>query len=655
MSNLNLTLTSNGNNSLSVNGSGSKICNVSAGGLPVGTRGNFKVELKPTVVQNQYIFGTQMIDSTNTSWKYFDKDALTKNVSQSGFRLLYNNNLIVNHGITGYVDPKSHNVVVPGAVARPVTYNNTINVNKDVREVRTDALTQDESYMVRAIPEYNTVQRDLTVSNLVPSIGNDYTYKYRTSFFYVLLQCKTPLAQNAGYSATGDLVHNVPYFITIESIESVLANELMTSRYCEEVDFTQNNPRVDETVYNAVSKALTFNIDPRFKFANSGFSDSITVFCDIQYVKCDDFDRDGMSKISIKKIHQSFAAVPTEKYVVDPDKKLIPVNLNINLIEHEGTNTMIKNDLVYSTGFVDQGLIPVSDNLVNLNVKNVVYSVKDVLVFEKNGLTDKLYSWKPFSNFVVDPETQLCLTTQPQYPNINAFVSVYIASLNKKITLELGLELIGSKLNGHLFKKQTGDQTKYFDFVVKPGNRLVFWDVNHVTEEQVFISEKSLGFTSSVNNNVVTYKMSQAIFNTYNSTPVTDASASTTPPTAWTLTSSVNKNLSFKVSKQGGVLEYTVDKTSFQFDMSNFRNVLKFNMINALSGVDIELKNDKALDGVPDAQNTTYAVIVENTDKCNSERMAICIRQAFVPELWDLRQLDFSGSKDEFSLPNWDV
>jgi len=645
MSNLNLTLTSNGNNSLSVNGSGSKICNVSAGCLPVGTRGNFKVELKPTVVQNQYIFGTQMIDSTNTSWKYFNKDALTKNVSQSGFRLLYNSNLIVNHCITGYTDPISNNVVVPGAIARSVTYKNMIDVNKDVREVRNDQETQDESYMVRAIPEYTTVQRDLTVSNLVPSIGNDYTYKYRTSFFYVLLQCKTPLAQNAGYSATGDLVHNVPYFITIESIESVLANELMTSRYCEEVDFTQNNQRVDETVYK-ISKALTFNIDPRFKFANSGFSDSITVFCDIQYVKCDDFDRDGMSKISIKKIHQSFAVVPTEKYVVDPNDKLISVNLNINLIEHEGTNNMVTNDLVYSTGFVDQSLTVKND--IEINVKNLVYSVKDVLVFEKNGLTDKLYSFISFSNFVVNPETQLCLTTQPQYPNINAFVSVYIVSLNKKITLELGLELIGSKLNGHLFKKKTGDQIKYFDFVVKPGNRLVFWDVNHVTEEQVFISEKSLGLTSSVNNNVVTYKMSQAIFNRYNS-----AIASVDDQiTVWKLTSSVNKSLSFRVSKQAGI-EYTVIATSFEFDMNNFRNVLKFNMINALLGVDIELNNDKALEEVQ--ANNTYAIIVDNIEKCKSEKMAICIRQAFSPQLWDLKELDFSGSEDQFSLPNWDV
>lgn len=664
MVNINYTLTTS-NNNLDISGNGDKVCNLSAGSLPVGTKGHFKVVLAPDVITNQDVYATQSIDSNTYNYNIYNEDNLSKNKEITANKLISNNNLIVNYSENISTANVSDVHVVSNILensklkptSRSVTYSNNMNFNADVREVPEQG--QENSYLVKALPVYDTIQKKLSVPHLTPMLDDNYTYVGRTSLFYVLLECNTFLEQNAGYIATGRLTHHIPYYSNMETIENALMSELSTNNYCENIDnkLLPAN-RIANKNYTAFSVLINFNIDSRFKFTNNGFTDIINIYCDIEYQKHDDFDCNGFSKISIKKIHQSFKKtiidIPnstntTYAYVVNSLLDLQSSNENYTLKPHSTVNDLAIGDLV-GINFVNTNKYKIESNTLNQKLYvNFIKVQKDILVFQKsNG--NKLYSLESFSDFIITPRPLLNFVPYPQYPELSAFMTVYVYSINKKVTLQLGLELIGSKLNGHFIKKNFGNQERHFDFVVKPNNRLVFWDVNHVAEEQVLVSPESLGFTvATLVNNTTEYSITEKIFNTYHRTKIEVVGSPNI--NEWKLISEKNKNLSFHVIKSSQN-KYIVQDASFIFKLDNMRNVMKFNLINTLN-VDIEITDDKTF--FDEEAENGYGILADNKDVCKKLNMAICMRQAFSPNLWDIRLLDFGSTKDELSLPNWDI
>jgi hypothetical protein len=642
MVNLNFLLKEGVNNELQVTGNGLKTYDVNPFGLSVGTRGCFKVLSAPTQIQPEYMSSTFTINKNSDLFKLYMNTSPTLNVDQSGNKLIDVPSLYVNHGLD--VIPGNANVsnvtVSSGLVSRTVDYRKNTDINEDVAEIPNPELNQIGSYLLKAIPSYDTVYKNVSVKKgLIPTIGPDYDYVRRTTVYYVLVEQKTSLTPNAGYIATGSLSHYIPYYTTIENIENSMNEELSTNRYCQRI---VNCVHKSEEYYVALNKSVTFTIDPRFNNPLLNLTQTVTVSCDIQYTKYDDFDNNKYAGLVIKKIHQSFGSNAVDKYVVNYDSttgkhNLMSTNI-LSLKQHENTSNMTINDMVLNL-FTNQTGIAISASGINY-VPNLIHMQKDIMVFSNANNT--LYSLKPFPDYVITPETNVNFAAQPMYNKNGVFYTVYVYKLVKQITLPLGVELLGSNICGSLLKSKVGNQQKYFEYVVKPNNRLVFWDMNHPAEEQIYVSMTTLFLEKDGAN----YLLSNVNSSNYNLVKTSNAS---TVPDTWNATLKTNKNISLKLTKNT-VSEpyYKVDMSSIKFNMDCLRNVLRFNIVNSLP-VDIELTGDKTIFDEINPQTGTYAVLADNNDVAAKDSLTVCIRQAFNPNLWDIK----SFSDD--TLPSYDV
>lgn len=646
MVNQNFLLEAGVNNELTVSGNGLKTYNVNPFNLPVGTRGSFKITTNPSQIQSQYMSTTLNVNSATEEFKLFMASSGTQNTDKTGNKLSDIPDLFVNHDLPDVTNVSD--VTIP-STGRKVTYRTKININEDVKEVpqtfpEYPELDQVDSYMLKAVPAYDTVFKNVGVKNgLIPTIGDNFNYVKRTTLFYILVKQSTQLKSNAGYVATGTLSHYVPYYTTIDEIEFSLRNDLTTDRHCQRVLDCSHGA---EEVFNVLNKPVIFTVDPRFNALQLELNQSITVNCDIEYSKYDDFDNNSYAGLVIRKMHQSFRSNNANKYILVQQTDSTKFNLQslntLSLIDHEYSPIMTINDLVLSS-FVDAGLNTISESNVNY-MQNLIHTQKDIMVFNSLNNNQTLYSLKSYPEYVITPEQNVNFVSQPMYNKNGAFYTVYLYQLIKQVTLPLGVEVLGSNACGALLKSKVGNQMEYFDYVVKPNNRLVFWSMNHTAEEQVYISMTTLFLEKSGSNYVIT---NQNALNNYDL--VSQSSPVGVPTITWIATLKSNKNISLTFTKiVTSEPNYTLLSDSIKFNMDGLRNVLKFNILNVLP-FDVELIGDKTIFDEINPYTGTYAVLANNNDVAVKDSLTVCIRQAFNPNLWDIK------SFSDWSVSGYDV
>lgn len=646
-------------NTIVVTGEGDKICNISAENLPIGTSGSFKVCVKPDIIQPSYINSLPQVAKIRDDFTPVDGKP------RNGMPLENASNIYVDANYDNLANVS--NVYVHNGCGQPrrVEYKNSIDLNDDIAEIPQAKYGQKGSYLLKAIVPYSTIKKNLNVKNsLIPTISNDYSYLKRTSLFHILVERTTQLATGQDYIATGEIKHHIPYYTTIEDIESSLADVLKTSRFCERIVCncqTNNCHHINEEVIKVFNKQITFKIDPRFDNKSLGLNSEITIHCDIAFVKYDDFDLNGKSCITIKKIHQSFCTNNlNNKYVVSvngpqnvatKNYRFKPLNTH-GLIPHQGTGRMSLDDLVLND-FIDES------NGMQINLyacgpaiigPNAILMQKDVMVFQHNLSSEKLYSLESFPDFVISPKQNVLFTDKPYYNKMGAFYSVYLYKNAKQLTVKLGVELLGHNANGSIISQKAVDQTRYYNYVIKKNHRLVFWEMDHVAQEQILMSFNSLHLSKHCNSSNIVLLASNA--EKYDIVLTKQLSTSVS---CFAVTLRSNKNIFFDVTKNPlSGDDYFVDTTSFKFDMNSLRNVVKFNLINALP-FDVTLNGDKTLFEDLNPYVGTYGVLANNTDVCKSYHMAICLRQAFSPNLWDMQLLSFADEVDEMDLDSFDL
>jgi hypothetical protein len=617
------------NNNIVIEGNGLKTVSINGDNLKLGDNGYLKVDLKPTAIQDEYVNATKSIDTINSSsFKVVSNgnDITGNKLSDSTLDLYVNHNLNIN--------PLNTNLYVG---SRRVEYQNNLNLFVNTKE--NPIFDQLPSYLISAVPTYSNQKFNVNrVDGLIPSIGSDYTYDRREDLFFVLVEYNKNL-NSAHFNATGTIAHRVPFYATRTDIENTLGNKLNTSKYCERWDNDHHHSQDEELT--ALNVEVNFTIDPRFASKSLDFEQNIVVKCDITYVKADDFDKDNKSHVIVKKIHQSFITDKNGNYTTNSSlNSLIPTN-TIVLCDHNGSSVMESSDFVST--------VPGQYSSLNKPVNKIIM-IDNLLVFKGANSSNSntvLYSETSFDDFVINPVSNINFTTMPIYNKIGAFYTVYVYDVTKRITYPLGAELLSINAGGSFFKEKTSDQSRYFKFFVKSPNRLVMWEAESPADEQVYLNTTVLKMTKSNNLYVVSSTDYETYYKELSSTPGING-------IIYEVYLRSNKNVKVSLLKQNNNPNYIYVDESLTFDILGLRNVYNFNLINA-SPFDVNVSGDLTLFEDLNPTYGTYGVINDNQDVIKSQSMGVCTRQAFHPNLWDIKLLDFSGNNDELSLSAYDL
>jgi len=172
------------------------------------------------------------------------------------------------------------------------------------------------------------------------------------------------------------------------------------------------------------------------------------------------------------------------------------------------------------------------------------------------------------------------------------------------------------------------------------------WEAESPADEQVYLNTSTLHMTNSG----VSYVVSSSDYNSY----YTELSSTLgNNGTIYEVCLKSNKNVKLSLVKQNSSNYVYVDE-SLTFDILGLRNVYNFNLINA-SPFNVNISGDLTLFQDSNPAYGTYGVISDNQEVVKSQSMGVCMRQAFNPNLWDIKSVDFSGNKDELSLSAYDL
>jgi hypothetical protein len=620
----------NGNNNyLKIEGDGFKTVNVNSDNLKLGDSGYLKVELEPTPVQFEYVNATKNIDTINSS----NFMVVSNGGSVSGNKLSDPTlNLYINHKLD--INPLTTNVFVG---PRRVNYQDNLNIFVNTKE--NPVFDQLPSYLMSAVPSYTNQKFNVSkVDGLIPSIGSNYVYDRREDLFFVLVEYSKQL-NGPQFNATGPIIHRIPYYATRSDVESALGDLLKTDRYCQR--WSDHHHDDDDVVLNALNMPVKFTIDPRFASQSLNLDQSINVNCDIAYVKADDFDENHVSHAIIKKIHQSFRANVNGSYVTDIATNSLMSTNTISLVNHNGSNAMNSTDFV--------GTLPTQYTTL-VKPTNKIIMNDNLLVFVGANASNSntvLYSEMSFNDFVINPVSNISFTTMPLYNKIGAFYTVYVYDVSKRITYPLGAELLSANAGGSVFKDKNSNQIRYFKFCVKSPKRLVMWEAESPADEQVYLNTSVLKMVKSGNSYVVSPLDYTVHYKELNTVPGRNG-----------ITCEVclksNKNVKLSLLKQNNNQNYVYVNDSLTFDILGLKNVYNFNIINA-SPFDVNVTGDSTLFEDLNPTYGTYGVFSDNQDVIKSQNMGVCMRQAFNPNLWDIKLLDFSGNNDELLSSAYDL
>jgi hypothetical protein len=647
------------NNTIDIsNAQGHKVIDITNldNNLKIGDKGIITVNVEPLVVEEAEINSTLNIDINK---KESFSPSIDSNILVSGaYRLMEQNgnelDLYVNHNL-------SNNMSVPVTLSTPLTVpanesssikkinyskDNYINVFKNVSEypvtvqaststeynqqgvaveINIPASTQEQSFLLTAVPSVNLVHRDLKIVNgLKPFIGEDYEYNGRISLYYILLTYKQNLNEGTSYrsyTATGNIVHKVPYYIKSDNINQVILNNLSkakthvlapststdTNCHCHcKCECECNHDQKEETKY-LLNQLLTFTIDPRFAFEQSSLVSTFKLKCDIEFKIINSCQN---QVILVTKIHQSFSTQIVNKN--EPVYTFLNGSLKdlntTKLEDHDNSIQSSQSDLI----------LPVQGNRV-VTFSNCIYKLDNVLNFRSiEDNTSYIYSVNSFSNDFVIPKTDnVVLMKNIVYPLQGSFFTIYVHDISARISNTTSAEIICTNSGGVYIPVVLEDITKYLNFEVKPSyqnnldNRLVLWDVENSAEEQVLISKDTLKMR---NDTVISSINVEKYYNV---------------KTATTMTLRANKNIEVTFTKDTTGKNYTV--TKINFDMNCLRNVNKFNLVNALNTIKVTLS------GINDVNQVNTFV-----EEVRPSTMVICNRQQTTPFIWDTTGLPFA-------------